>query len=72
MVLDAQFAASFAKFEFRTEWSLVGDQLPNTVDFACVFDAQLKCLFICDEDVADVHLSDRELRLWTLTLARQV
>jgi len=58
MIFDAQFAASFAKFEFWTEWSLVGDQLPYTVDFAGVFDAKLKSFFICDENVANIHFSN--------------
>lgn len=72
MLLDPKFASSFAKFEFRTERSLIRDQLPHAVDFAGVLDAKLKGLFICDEYVADVHLGNRQLRLGAFALTREV
>lgn len=72
MLTDAKRTIGLAELKLRAKWRLVGDQLPMAVDLASVFDAELEGFLVGDEDVANVHLSDGELSLGSLTLASEV
>ena len=42
------------------------------IDFTSIFDTELERLLVSDENITDVHLSDRELGLRTLALSSEV
>jgi len=69
---DAKDAFILTEAKFGAERCFIGDKLPVAVDLACVLNADFKKFLTGHKDIADVHLSDRKLRLRAHALAREI
>jgi len=58
--------------ELGTEGCLIRNEFPMAIDFTSVLNSYIELILIVNKDVTDVHLSDRELSLWTSSLTGHI
>lgn len=56
ILIDTKYTFSLAEMEFRSEWSLVRDQLPVAVNLSGVLNTYSEFFLEVNENVADVLL----------------
>ena len=72
ILVHSKDAFSLAELELGAKWRLVGNELPMAIYLSCVLNAYCKFPAEVDEDVSDVLLRQRQLRLRSLALASHV